>query len=196
MPALGELGAWVRLHYVYPYPHVDDLIPLMAEGKILPYLDIPFQHACPKILKAMKRPAARRENAGAHPPLARDVPGPYHPLDLHRRLPRRDGGRFPVSARLAARSRARPRRLLPLRARAGAPANDLAGAVPGASEGRTLAPLHGGATKDQREAPRPHASGTISTSSSTRSTAKARSAARSGTRRRSTAACSSTAPRT
>jgi len=55
--ALGELGVWVRLHYVYPYPHVDKLIPLMAEGKILPYLDIPFQHASPKILKAMKRPA-------------------------------------------------------------------------------------------------------------------------------------------
>lgn len=55
--ALGEMGAWVRLHYVYPYPHVDELIPLMAEGKILPYLDIPFQHASPKILKAMKRPA-------------------------------------------------------------------------------------------------------------------------------------------
>lgn len=55
---LGELGAWIRLHYVYPYPHVDDIIPLMAEGKILPYLDIPFQHASPDILKAMKRPAA------------------------------------------------------------------------------------------------------------------------------------------
>jgi ribosomal protein S12 methylthiotransferase len=54
--ALGELGAWVRMHYVYPYPHVDDVIPLMAEGKILPYLDIPFQHASPRVLKAMKRP--------------------------------------------------------------------------------------------------------------------------------------------
>jgi ribosomal protein S12 methylthiotransferase len=54
--ALGELGVWVRLHYVYPYPHVDKVIPLMAEGKILPYLDIPFQHASPKILKLMKRP--------------------------------------------------------------------------------------------------------------------------------------------
>lgn len=54
--ALGEMGAWVRLHYVYPYPHIDDLIPLMAEGRILPYLDIPFQHASPRILKAMKRP--------------------------------------------------------------------------------------------------------------------------------------------
>ena len=56
--ALGELGVWVRLHYVYPYPSVDDLIPLMAEGKILPYLDVPFQHASPRILKRMKRPAS------------------------------------------------------------------------------------------------------------------------------------------
>ncbi len=54
---LGDLGAWVRMHYVYPYPHVDDVIPLMAEGKILPYLDIPFQHASPTVLKAMRRPA-------------------------------------------------------------------------------------------------------------------------------------------
>ena len=56
--ALSQLGIWVRLHYVYPYPHVNEIIPLMAEGKILPYLDIPFQHASPKILKAMKRPAS------------------------------------------------------------------------------------------------------------------------------------------
>ncbi|MGG5144243.1 30S ribosomal protein S12 methylthiotransferase RimO [Alcaligenes ammonioxydans] len=55
--ALSELGAWVRLHYVYPYPHVDNIIPLMAEGKMLPYLDIPFQHASPSVLRAMKRPA-------------------------------------------------------------------------------------------------------------------------------------------
>jgi ribosomal protein S12 methylthiotransferase len=54
---LGELGAWVRMHYVYPYPHVDDVIELMAEGKILPYLDIPFQHASPSVLKSMRRPA-------------------------------------------------------------------------------------------------------------------------------------------
>jgi ribosomal protein S12 methylthiotransferase len=55
--ALGELGVWTRLHYVYPYPHVDHLLPLMAEGKILPYLDIPFQHASPDVLKNMRRPA-------------------------------------------------------------------------------------------------------------------------------------------
>jgi ribosomal protein S12 methylthiotransferase len=55
---LAELGTWVRLHYVYPYPHVDEVMPLMADGRILPYLDIPFQHASPRILKLMKRPAA------------------------------------------------------------------------------------------------------------------------------------------
>ena len=55
---LSELGAWTRLHYVYPYPHVDEVIPLMADGKILPYLDIPFQHASPRVLKLMKRPGA------------------------------------------------------------------------------------------------------------------------------------------
>jgi len=55
--ALGDLGAWVRLHYVYPYPHVDQVLPLMAEGRVLPYLDIPFQHASPPVLKAMRRPA-------------------------------------------------------------------------------------------------------------------------------------------
>jgi ribosomal protein S12 methylthiotransferase len=54
---MGKLGAWVRLHYVYPYPHVDNVIPLMAEGLVLPYLDIPFQHASPKVLRAMRRPA-------------------------------------------------------------------------------------------------------------------------------------------
>src|SRR3954469_6684946 len=61
---LGEFGAWVRLQYVYPYPHVDEVIGLMAEGKILPYLDIPFQHASPEILKAMKRPAAQEKTLG------------------------------------------------------------------------------------------------------------------------------------
>jgi ribosomal protein S12 methylthiotransferase len=56
---LGNFGVWVRLHYVYPYPHVDEVIPLMAEGKVLPYLDIPFQHASPRVLKMMRRPAAQ-----------------------------------------------------------------------------------------------------------------------------------------
>jgi ribosomal protein S12 methylthiotransferase len=59
--ALGELGAWVRLHYVYPYPHVDEAIPLMADGKVLPYLDVPFQHGSPAVLKRMRRPAAQEK---------------------------------------------------------------------------------------------------------------------------------------
>jgi ribosomal protein S12 methylthiotransferase len=60
--ALGTLGVWIRLHYVYPYPHVDEVIPLMSEGKVLPYLDVPFQHASPRILKLMKRPASGERN--------------------------------------------------------------------------------------------------------------------------------------
>ena len=60
--ALGELGVWVRLHYVYPYPHVDEVLPLMAHGKVLPYLDVPFQHASPRILRLMKRPANAENN--------------------------------------------------------------------------------------------------------------------------------------
>jgi ribosomal protein S12 methylthiotransferase len=59
--ALGELGVWVRLHYVYPYPHVDEVIALMADGKVLPYLDVPFQHASPDVLRRMKRPAAQEQ---------------------------------------------------------------------------------------------------------------------------------------
>jgi ribosomal protein S12 methylthiotransferase len=60
--ALGSLGVWIRMHYVYPYPHVDEIIPLMSEGSILPYLDVPFQHASPRILKLMKRPASAENN--------------------------------------------------------------------------------------------------------------------------------------
>lgn len=62
--AMSALGAWVRLHYVYPYPHVDELIPLMVDRKILPYLDVPFQHASPRVLKAMKRPAFEDRTLG------------------------------------------------------------------------------------------------------------------------------------
>ena len=72
--ALGDLGAWVRMHYVYPYPHVDDVLPLMAEGKILPYLDIPFQHASPKVLKAMRRPAHQEKTLERINSWRRDVP--------------------------------------------------------------------------------------------------------------------------
>ena len=99
--ALASLGAWVRLHYVYPYPHVDQVLPLMAEGKVLPYLDIPFQHASPSVLKAMRRPGRQDKTSRPHPLLAHDLPGSRHPLDLHRRFPRRDRGRLRLSARLA-----------------------------------------------------------------------------------------------
>ena len=87
---LGELGIWVRMHYVYPYPHVDDVIPLMAERKVLPYLDIPFQHGSPTVLKRMQRPGPGGEDAGAHQGVARGLPGSHDSLDVHRRLPGRD----------------------------------------------------------------------------------------------------------
>ena len=103
--ALGELGVWVRLHYVYPYPHVDEVIPLMAEGKILPYLDVPFQHASPRILQADEAPGERGEGARAHPPLARGLPGHHHPQHLHRRLPRRDRSRVRGAAAISSRKR-------------------------------------------------------------------------------------------
>lgn len=71
---LGELGAWVRLHYVYPYPHVDQIMELMAEGLVLPYLDIPFQHASPKVLKAMRRPAHQEKTLNRILDWKRQVP--------------------------------------------------------------------------------------------------------------------------
>ena len=101
--ALGRSGAWVRLHYVYPYPHVDQVMPLMSEGRVLPYLDIPFQHASPKVLKAMRRPAHQEKTLGASRTLARNLPGACHPLDLYRGLPRRDRGRLHAPSRLAHR---------------------------------------------------------------------------------------------
>ena len=120
---LGEFGVWVRLHYVYPYPHVDEVIPLMADGKVLPYLDIPFQHASPDVLKRMRRPAAQEKTLERIARWREICPGSHHPLDLHRRLPGRDRRRFRVScstgwmrprstasaASNTSRSRARPR---------------------------------------------------------------------------------------
>jgi ribosomal protein S12 methylthiotransferase len=85
---LGDLGAWVRLHYVYPYPHVDEVVGLMAEGKVLPYLDIPFQHASPNVLKAMRRPANQDKVLDRIKKWRQICPDLTHPLELHRRLPR------------------------------------------------------------------------------------------------------------
>ena len=94
---LGKLGAWVRLHYVYPYPHVDQVIPLMAEGLVLPYLDIPFQHASPKVLRAMKRPANEAKVLERLKNWRSIVPDMAVRSTLRRRLPRRDRGGLPVS---------------------------------------------------------------------------------------------------
>ena len=86
--ALGSLGAWVRLHYVYPYPHVDEVIPLMADGKVLPYLDVPFQHGSPRVLKLMKRPA-HAENTLERIARWREIcPGDHDAQHVHRRLSR------------------------------------------------------------------------------------------------------------
>ncbi len=73
--ALGDMGVWVRLHYVYPYPHVDDIMPLMQQGRILPYLDIPFQHASPRILQLMKRPGSAEKTIERIKAWRREVPG-------------------------------------------------------------------------------------------------------------------------
>ncbi len=114
--ALGEFGVWVRLHYVYPYPHVDEVISLMAERKILPYLDIPFQHASPDVLKRMNRPAAQEKTLERIARWRDDGPRLDAALDLHRRLPRRDRGGLRIPVEVARRSHARPRRLLQIRA--------------------------------------------------------------------------------
>ncbi len=84
---LGDLGAWVRLHYVYPYPHVDEVVGLMAEGKILPYLDIPFQHASPNVLKAMRRPANQDKVLDRIKTWRKICPDLTIRSILHRRLP-------------------------------------------------------------------------------------------------------------
>ena len=108
---LGELGIWVRMHYVYPYPHVDNVIPLMAERKVLPYLDIPFQHGSPTRAEAHEAPGTGREDAGSRiQRVARDLPGSDDAQHVHRRIPRRDRSGVRGVARLARRSAARSRR--------------------------------------------------------------------------------------
>ncbi len=93
---LGEMDMWVRLHYVYPYPHVDEIFQLMAEQpdgsrKILPYLDIPFQHASPNVLKNMRRPANQEKVLDRVRKWRGGGAGPDAAIHLHRRLPRRVG---------------------------------------------------------------------------------------------------------
>ncbi len=113
---LGELGAWVRLQYVYPYPHVDEVIGLMTEGKVLPYLDIPVPARQPGSPEGHEAPRGAGQDAGADQEVARAVSRADAALHLHRRLPRRNRFRLCLSARLARGSRDRSRRLLQIRA--------------------------------------------------------------------------------
>ena len=151
--ALGELGAWVRLHYVYPYPHVDEVVPLMAEGRLLPYLDVPFQHASRAHPEADEAPGERRGQPGAHPALARD-------------LSRTSPSAAPSSSAFPGETEAEFEELLAFLEEAqldrvgcfayspveGAAANALPGAVPERGEGGAPRPLHDAAGEDQRAA--------------------------------------------
>ena len=109
--ALGELGVWIRLHYVYPYPHVDQVVELMAEGKILPYLDIPFQHASARILKLMKRPAAATDTLQRIAAWRRLVPDMTIRSTFIVGFPGETSAGLRRAARLAAGGAARSRRL-------------------------------------------------------------------------------------
>ena len=110
--ALGELGVWVRLHYVYPYPHVDDVIPLMARRQAAAVSRRAVPAREPAHPEAHEAPGQRREHAGAHQGVARDLPRDHDPLDVHRRLSGRDRSRVRAAARLPRGGAARPRRLL------------------------------------------------------------------------------------
>ena len=113
--ALGDLGVWVRLHYVYPYPHVDDVIPLMAGRQAVALSRRPVSAREPGCFEAHASPGRAGKDARADPALACDLSGSDHSVDLHRRFSRRDGRRFRPAARLARGGSARSRRLLPLR---------------------------------------------------------------------------------
>ena len=121
---LGSLGAWVRLQYVYPYPHVDEAIALMNGGNVLPYIDVPFQHASPNVLKAMRARPPRRRPSSASAPGARSAPSSPSARPSSS-ASRRDRGRFSLPHRLAGRGEARSCRRLPVQPVKGARANDL-----------------------------------------------------------------------
>ena len=176
------------MHYVYPYPHVDEVIPLMAEGKVLPYLDIPFQHASPARAEGHAPAGAPGEDAGAHPRLARDLPGPRHPLDLHRRLPRRDGRGFRRAARTGSKEAKLDRvgcfKYEPV---SGAAANDLGlRQVPREVKQERWHRFMERQQAVSAQTPQGQASEGASRSSSTSPARPSRRAAASGTRRRST----------
>ena len=150
--ALADLGAWVRLHYVYPYPHVDEVIPLMAEGKLLPYLDVPFQHASPRILKLMKRPASVENNLARIRAWRAICPEHHDPQHFHRRLSRRNRGRVRRAARVSRRSAARSRGLLRLLAGRRRQSERASRPRARGREGGAAPSLHGAAGTHQRPA--------------------------------------------
>ena len=151
-------GAWVRLHYVYPYPHVDEVIARMtadpAQGGLLPYLDVPFQHASPRILRLMKRPANAEGTLRAIEAWRAARPDLVDPQHVHRRLSRRDRARVRRAARVPRRRSARSRRLLCLLAGRRRRRERAAGFGPRSRRGRAPRALHGGAGRDQRGAAR------------------------------------------
>ena len=149
---LGTLGAWVRLHYVYPYPHVDDVIPLMADGVVLPYLDIPFQHAAPDVLKRMKRPAAQAKTLERIARWREICPDITLRSTFIVGFPGETDAGFRDAARMARRGLARPRRLLPLRAGRGRDRERPRRRCPQGRHRRALAPVHGAPAGDLEEA--------------------------------------------
>ena len=128
--ALGDLGAWVRLHYVYPYPHVDGVLPLMAAGKILPYLDIPFQHASPAVLKAMRRPGSQEKVLARLAAWRRQVPDLCVRSTFIVGFPGETERDFAILLDFLREARLPRVGCFKYEAVAGAAANDLAGAVP------------------------------------------------------------------
>ncbi len=152
--ALGSLGAWVRLHYVYPYPHVDDVLPLMADGLVLPYLDIPFQHASPTVLKAMRRPAHQEKTAERIRTWRQAVPDLAIRSTFIVGFPGETEGDFDLLLQWIKEARINRAGCFKYEPVDGAAANDLTWCRARGGEGGTLAPLHGSTAGRQ-----PHAHG-------------------------------------
>ena len=189
---LGSLGAWVRLHYVYPYPHVDEVIGLMAEGKVLPYLDIPFQHASPAVLKAMRRPGNQAKTLERIRAWRETAPDLAIRSTFIVGFPGETEADFSLLLDWLREARIDRAGCFKYEPVAGAPANDIAVPVPQEVKARALAPLHAGAAGDQRHEARRQ--GRQAAAGDHRRAGRAsRRAARNTTRRRSTAR--STSPR-
>ncbi len=154
--ALGELGVWIRLHYVYPYPHVDEVVDLMAAGRVLPYLDVPFQHASTRILKLMKRPAAAANTLERIRAWRRTAPDIAIRSTFTRRLSGRDpSGISRSSLPGCTRPSSTASAAFEYSPVAGAAANDLKQpAVPGGGQDRAPRALHAAGSGDQRGPPR------------------------------------------